>query len=56
MKRMCLQFPGAPEKLTTAERAILEYIEGHKETFLFMTIGELAQALNVSDATISIRH
>ncbi len=53
MKRMCLQFPGAPEKLTTAERAILEYIEGHKETFLFMTIGELAQALNVSDATIS---
>ena len=53
MKRMCLQFPETPEKLTAAEKAILEYIEGHKETFLFMTIGELAQTLNVSDATIS---
>lgn len=53
MKRMCLQFPETPEKLTSAEKAILEYIEGHKETFLFMTIGELAQALNMSDATIS---
>ena len=50
---MCLQFPETPEKLTSAEKAIREYIEGHKETVLFMTIGELAQALNMSDATIS---
>ena len=49
---MCLQFPNA-EKLTTAEETILEYIESNYEEFLFMTIGEVAEKLSVSEATIS---
>ena len=55
---MCLSFPNAPEKLTSTELRILEYIEHQREAFLFMTIGQLAQQLNVSEATISrfVRH
>ena len=50
---MHLKFPVTPEKLTPAERKLLEYIEGNREEFLFMTIGQLAAKLEVSEATIS---
>lgn len=50
---MSLYFPQAAEKLTTAERSILEFIENHREEVLFMTIGQLAEELGVSEATIS---
>lgn len=50
---MPLQFPQNPEKLTPAERRLLEYIESHREEFLFMTIGQLSADLEVSEATIS---
>lgn len=50
---MCLDFPDQCENLTMAERSILEYIETHREEFLFMTIGQLAEQLGVSEATIS---
>lgn len=50
---MCIQFPEPMEKLTAAEQSILEFIEGHREEFLFMTIGQLAEQLHVSDATVS---
>lgn len=50
---MSFNFPKMPEKLTAAEQAVMEYIAGHNEEFLFMTIGQLASRLNVSEATIS---
>ncbi|MGI5894025.1 MAG: MurR/RpiR family transcriptional regulator [Candidatus Merdivicinus sp.] len=50
---MCIQFPEIAEKLTAAEQSILEFIEGHREEFLFMTIGQVAEQLHVSDATVS---
>lgn len=50
---MPLQFPQSPEKLTPAERRLLEFIESHREEFLFMTIGQLSAGLGVSEATIS---
>ena len=50
---MPLQFPQSPEKLTPAERRLLEFIESHREEFLFMTIGQLSADLGVSEATIS---
>ena len=50
---MHLKFPVTPEKLTPAEQKLLEYIEGNREEFLFMTIGQLAAKLEVSEATIS---
>ena len=50
---MCFTFPQMPEKLTAAEKTIMEYMIGHKEEFIFMSIGQLANTLNVSDATIS---
>lgn len=50
---MCIQFPEMAEKLTAAEQSILEFIEGHREEFLFMTIGQLSEQLHVSDATVS---
>ena len=31
---MPLQFPQSPEKLTPAERRLLEFIESHREEFL----------------------
>ena len=50
---MPLQFPQSPEKLTPTERRLLEFIESHREEFLFMTIGQLSADLGVSEATIS---
>lgn len=50
---MHLEFAKTPEKLTPAEQKLLEYIEGNREEFLFMTIGQLATKMNVSEATIS---
>ena len=50
---MPLQFPQSSENLTPAERRLLEFIESHREEFLFMTIGQLSAALGVSEATIS---
>ena len=50
---MHLEFPKTPKRLTPAEQKLLEYIEGNREEFLFMTIGQLAAKLEVSEATIS---
>ena len=50
---MPLQFPQSSEKLTPTERRLLEFIESHREEFLFMTIGQLSADLGVSEATIS---
>lgn len=50
---MCLSFPQMPEKLTATEKTILEYIAGHRNDFLFLTIGQLAGILDVSEATVS---
>ena len=50
---MYFSFPQTPDKLTTAEQAIIEYITGHRDEFLCMTIGQLSAELNISEATIS---
>lgn len=50
---MCLTFPRMPENLTATESAVLEYISAHRDEFLFMTIGQLAAALRVSEASVS---
>ena len=50
---MHLEFPIRPERLTPAEQRVLEYIEGNREEFLFMTIGQLAAKMGLSEATIS---
>lgn len=50
---MELQLPHQPAQLTRAEQRILEYINTHTDSFLFLTIGQLAQQLELSDATLS---
>lgn len=50
---MRLKFPKTPEHFTPAEQRLLEYVEGNREEFLFLTIGQLAEKMNVSEATIS---
>ena len=50
---MYLKFPKSPDKLTPAEENLLEFIEGNREEFLFMTIGQLAEQMGTSEATIS---
>lgn len=50
---MCFPFPQMPEKLTSNDKSIVEYIARHHEEFLFMTIGQLADSLHISEATIS---
>ena len=50
---MQLQFPAKPAGFTKAEQKILEYIGSHTDVFLFLSIGQLADRLGVSDATIS---
>ncbi len=42
-----------PEKLTANERTILAYIAAHPNDFLFLTIGQLAARLEMSEATVS---
>lgn len=43
----------SPGELTRAERKILDYINTNTDTFLFSSIGQLAQRLGLSDATVS---
>lgn len=43
----------APGDLTRAEQKILDYINTNTDTFLFLSIGQLAQRLGLSDATVS---
>lgn len=50
---MQMQFPAMPAGFTKAEQKILEYIGSHTDVFLFLSIGQLAARLGVSDATIS---
>ena len=47
---MNLSFPQMPEKLTSTEQDIVEYIAAHRDEFLCMTIGQLASALHISEA------
>lgn len=55
---MCVSFPVKPDKMTSTEKIVAEYIVEHKEEILFLTIGQLASTLNISEATISrfVRH
>lgn len=48
---LCL--PVSPGNLTRAEQKILDYINTNADTFLFLSIGQLAQRLGLSDATVS---
>ena len=50
---MTIQFPQDTTDCTKAEMKILEFIGNHTEAFFFMTIGQLAEELGVSDATVS---
>lgn len=50
---MIVVLPLRPEKFTSAENIIIEYIAGYSREFIFMTIGQLALVLNISEATIS---
>ena len=42
-----------PGELTRAEQKILDYINTNTDTFLFLSIGQLAERLELSDATVS---
>ena len=50
---MDLRFPAAAGELTRAEQKILDYINTNTDTFLFSSIGQLAERLELSDATVS---
>lgn len=50
---MQLEFPVMPTCFTKAEEKIIEYISGHTDEFLFVSIGQLSEHLGMSDATIS---
>ena len=50
---MPLAFPQMPDKLTATEQGIVEYIAAHRDEFLCMTIGQLSEALHISEATVS---
>lgn len=50
---MQLSFPHMPDKLTVTEQGIVEYIAAHRDEFLCMTIGQLSEALHISEATVS---
>lgn len=50
---MQLEFPIMPACFTKAEEKIIEYISGHMDEFLFISIGQLSEHLGMSDATIS---
>ena len=50
---MELQLSVPPEELTRAEQKILDFINTNTDSFLFLTIGQLAQRLDLSDATVS---
>lgn len=48
-----MQFSVDVGDLTRAEQKILEFINTNQDTFLYLSIGQLAQALDMSDATVS---
>ena len=50
---MDLRLPTPAGELTRAEQKILDYINTNTDTFLFSSIGQLAQRLELSDATVS---
>ena len=50
---MDLRLPAAAGELTRAEQKILDYINTNTDTFLFSSIGQLAERLELSDATVS---
>ena len=47
---MDLHLPTPAGELTRAEQKILDYINTNTDTFLFSSIGQLAQRLEISDA------
>lgn len=50
---MDLRLPTPAGELTRAEQKILDYINTNTDAFLFSSIGQLAQRLELSDATLS---
>lgn len=50
---MELSLAVSPGELTRAEQKILDYINTNTDAFLFSSIGQLAQRLGLSDATVS---
>lgn len=50
---MQLQFPVIPKEYTKAEQKIMDYISRNTESFLFMSISQLSDYLELSDATLS---
>lgn len=50
---MELQLPISASALTRAEQKILDFINTNTDTFLFLSIGQLAKRLEISDATLS---
>ena len=50
---MDLRLPTPARELTRAEQKILDYINTNTDAFLFSSIGQLAQQLELSDATVS---
>ena len=50
---MELRLPAADQDWTPAEQKILNYINTNPDAFLFLSIGQLAQQLGLSDATVS---
>ena len=50
---MDLRLPTPSGELTRAEQKILDYINTNTDTFLFSSIGQLAQRLEIYNATVS---
>ena len=50
---MVMRLSISPGELTRTEQKILDYINTNTDAFLFSSIGQLAQTLGVSDATVS---
>ena len=50
---MTITVPGREGKYTKSDEKILEFMESYTDEFLFMSIGEVAKRLEVSEATIS---
>ena len=50
---MDLRLPTPAGELTRAEQKILDYINTNTDAFLFSSIGQLAERLEISDATVS---
>lgn len=50
---MELRLPVSAGELTRAEQKILDYINTNMDSFLYLPIGQLAQQLGLSDATLS---